>query len=649
MRMSSIKSIFAALLLAVIGGIVPQAQAEVTVKVVVAGSSALWQSLALAAYNGGTSIVSGGGQTFHYTSSSNFNLVDSRGATTTDSGQIWIVWDSASAGANVWAYISVDSVVGNRCYFAVPKCTVTYPGSALPTPANAITVWSDGSADTQPPSAVAALFANASQSVSVAATDIRPEDAVFAACRVNSPLGAGSAGGSASDGLDGLGYSQAAATQAAGACFTYTSASQGAINGIGHSILSGYPKSTKAANVLSFAISGKDPITGSTIPAYTVYAIGAAPIVFLTNRQNNLKNLVNVSEQQLQQVFSGANCDGDAFGSAFAGPINIFQREPISGTYNTVEATVMRYPTVYPNPVEGLSQETRVNAPANNYELNGYSSACASGTGQRWRAIGTGEEVKSIYNSNSSSVFSTSARDGIGYAFFNYGNVNASGQTISDSANYGYLKLDGVDPIWASYGIGKAIDPGQPTGAGQLPSQADLPSAAVPTGCASSFPCPENLIWGSGASYPNLRNGTYRAWSLLRLVATGTAGTNASALVSAAEKSAVLTTPDYVPAAAQTITASENPFGYAITDKGLVLLRSHYQQYDGAGVLIGSAAVNEPTGSEKGGDMGGLIIPTSIGVTLSASTSKNTENQIQVVQSSNPDGDLSPALRSVKP
>jgi hypothetical protein len=644
--MSRIKSIFALVLLAVIGGISSQAQAQVTLKANIAGASSLWQSLALAAYNNGTSIVSGGGQTFHYTSSSNFNLIDSRGATTTDSGQIWIVWDSstASTGPNVWAFISVDSVTGARCYFAVPKCTITYPSTSLPAPANAISVWPDGSSDTAPAGAVAGLFANASQSVSVAATDVRPEDAVFADCRVNSPLGAGSAGGSASDGLDGLGYSQAAATQGSGACFTYTTAAQGDINGIGHPILSGYPKSTKSTNVLAFAISGKDPITGTAIPTYTVYALGAAPVVFLTNRQNNLKNLVNVTEQQLQQVLSGTNCDGGAFGAAFAGPINIFQRDPLSGTYNTVEATVARYPTVYPNPVEGLSQETNVNAPANNYQLNGYASACAAGTGQRWRTIGTSEEIKAVYNSNGT-AFGTNARDGIGYAYFSYGNVNTSGQVLSDSANYGYLKLDGIDPIWASYGIGKAIDPGEPTGPGQLPSQADLPTAI----CANSFPCPENQIWGGGASFPNLRNGTYRSWSLLRLIATGTAGTNSAALIAAAEKYAVLNTPDFVPEASQAITAAENPFGYAITDKGLLLLRSHYQQYDGAGVKIGVAPVNQPATSEKGGDMGGLIIPTSIGVTLSASAASNTENQHQIVQSSNPDGDLSPAFRAVAP
>jgi len=644
--MSLKRSLYTMIALFLSIGIAPMAQATVTLKILIAGSSAQWQTLALAAYNNGTSLVSGGGATFHYTSSSNFNLVDSRGATTTDTGQIWIVWDSDSSGSNVWAFVSVDSVTGDRCYFAVPKCTVSYPSTTLPTPANAITIWPDGSSDTQPPAAVAALFADVSQTLSAAATDIRPEDAVFAECRVNSPLGAGTAGGASSDGLDGLGYSQAAATQGAGACFTYTTDAQGAINGIGHPILSGYPSSTKKANVLSFALSGKDPITGSTIPGYTVYPVGAAAIVFLTNRQNNLKNLVNVSEQQLQQVFSGTDCDGGAFGAAFAGPINIFQREPESGTFNTVEATVARYPTVYPNPVQGVSQETNVNAPSNNYQLNGYASACTSGSGQRYRAIGTSEEVKSVFNSNSSSVFSTNARDGIGYAFFSYGNVNASGQTISDSTNYGYLQLNGVDPIWTAYGAGQAIDPGQPTGAGQLPSQADLPTAV----CANSFPCPENQIWGNGASFPNLRNGTYRAWSLLRLIATGAAGTNASVLSSAAQKQAVLTTPDFVPVAKQAITAAENPFGYAITDNGLVLLRSHYQQYDGAGTNIGAAAVNEPTASEKGGDMGGLIIPTAIGVTGLTPTSKDSENQTQIVQGSNSaTGGLSPAARAVAP
>ena len=61
------KSMLAVLVLTAIVGIVPQVQAQ-TLKVVIGGSSAMWQTLALGAYNGGTSIVTGGGTTFHYTS-----------------------------------------------------------------------------------------------------------------------------------------------------------------------------------------------------------------------------------------------------------------------------------------------------------------------------------------------------------------------------------------------------------------------------------------------------------------------------------------------------------------------------------------------------------------------------------------------------
>src|SRR5271170_2541829 len=154
--MSRIKSIFAVLMMTAIVGVVPHAQAQ-TIKVIAAGSSALWQTLALGAYNNGTSIVSGGGTTFHYTSSANFNLVDTRTTlSTVDNGATWIVWDSASP-ANVWAFVKVDSVVGNRCYFAAPKCTLVTNG-AFPAVGNAITVWPDTSTDTLPSAAIQSVF-----------------------------------------------------------------------------------------------------------------------------------------------------------------------------------------------------------------------------------------------------------------------------------------------------------------------------------------------------------------------------------------------------------------------------------------------------------------------------------------------------------
>jgi hypothetical protein len=612
--MSRIKSIFAVLLMTAIVGIVPQVQAQ-TLKTVIAGSSAMWQALALGAYNNGTSIVSGGGTTFHYTSGSNFSLIDNRSTTPTiDSNATWIVWDSASP-ANVWVYIKVDSVVGDRCYFAAPKCSLSV--GTFPAAGNQIHVWPDNSSDTVPPAAIQNLFATGTGSlVSVAATDIRPEDAAFATCRVNSALGASVAGGANSDGLDGLGYNS---NNPSGQCPVFAAGTAQA-KGVGNPIVSGYPghAANDLANVLAFNLTGHDPITNTALPAaYTVTSVGAAPIVFITAKTGALKNLRSATEQQLQQVFSGKNCDAAAFGLPSAN-INIFLREPLSGTYNTTEATEMRYPTIYPNPVQGFSQETGVGT---NNPLAGQAGTCTGG-GQRFRAIGTGEEVKSVLNSNAAATF-PAAQDGIGYTFFSYGNVSS----IANNANYGYIALDGIDPIFAAYGAGNSIDPGQPAGEGVLPAQANLPAI-----CSTGFPCSENVIWGNGFSFPNLRNGTYRSWSTLRLVSTGTPSANAVALAKASNKYVVINTPDYVPAAA--VTGQVGTDGKAIAELGLKLVRSHYQQKDGNSVALGKAPTNVP---EAGGDMGGMIIPTTIGVT--------TEKQVKIVQGSTPGGDLGPALR----
>src|SRR5258707_8895586 len=64
--MSRMKSIFAVLVLTAIVGVVPQAYAAptITLKVVAAGSSAMWQTMALGAFNNQVSIVSGGGELF---------------------------------------------------------------------------------------------------------------------------------------------------------------------------------------------------------------------------------------------------------------------------------------------------------------------------------------------------------------------------------------------------------------------------------------------------------------------------------------------------------------------------------------------------------------------------------------------------------
>src|SRR5579885_541387 len=106
--MTRMKYLLAALLSAAMLNFAPPVHAQ-TVKVVLAGSSAMWQSMALAAYKSGSCVSGGVAPCFHYTGSASFNLNDTRptlkgGNALNDPNSIWIVWDSA-ANTNVWAYI----------------------------------------------------------------------------------------------------------------------------------------------------------------------------------------------------------------------------------------------------------------------------------------------------------------------------------------------------------------------------------------------------------------------------------------------------------------------------------------------------------------------------------------------------------------
>lgn len=570
--MTRMKTAFAVLLLAAIVNVVPQAKAQTpNVKLILAGSSAQWQTLALGAYNDGHCVSGGTAPCFHYTASS-FNLTDSRptlksGTAAVDTGNLWIVWDSA-ANPNVWAFIKVDSGVGDRCYYAQPRCTVSDP--TFPAAANIIssTLWGDGSSDTTPGTNVQAVFLSGTTQVSGAASDIRPEDALFATCRANSKLG-----GAAPDGLEGLGYN---ANNASGVCVTYSTRNTLA-QLEGSDVVSGYPASTSTAHVLAFAISGKDPWSGTAIPLATTVPVGATPVIPIISRTGALAGATNATDAQLQTMFSGADCEGAVVGGT-GGPVSVFLREPLSGTMNTIEYSVFRYWDY-----SGASQETGVGGTANDPLV---ALPCVAGGGARSRAIGTGEEVKSVLNS----VTNTS-NDGIGYTFFSYGNVSS----ISNNANYGYLTLDGVDGVFHKYGT--TIDPGQPSTPGVLPAAANLPAT-----CSGAFPCAEGNIWSGHLSFPNLRNGSYRAWSNLRSISNGTALTALDTLVTSSQTFVVNSTPDFVPAVK-----------VGTSDPGLPLLRSHYLQE-------GVAPVNIATTGDKGGDAGGCILTSSGTATTSDTT-----------------------------
>jgi len=588
--MLRLRTILVVLLLTAIVSFVPQARAAGTIQVTLVGSSGAWQLLGVGTYNFCIA-QNGAGNCFHWTSASNVvNLTDTRVTpVNVDPGTAWIVW--AVSGGNVtkiWSDTKVDTIVGDRCFFAQPQCTVSATSANLGGSGSSQIASSIWGADTALPSTIVGTFSSGTFANAVA-SDVRAEDAAFESCRVNSALGGGSFAGGATDGLDGLGYNP---NNQPGVC---PGSGLAQANYVGTPIKSALPGSTSIANVLAFNISGKDPVSGTSIPATTSVDLGAvALIAFFERDKGQLTNLTNVTPQQMQAAFSGVNCDASAFDQS-PGNIGIFLREPLSGTMTATELNILRKPTVYTGTgsgsIIGASQEANVNAPVNN-PLNAQAGTCLTGSGARYRGVGAGEIITWVQKSGS--LLGT---DGIGYTFFSYGNSSK----FANNPAYGYATFNNVDPIWSSYGnqnsTSAPYDPGQPPTAGTLPGAANLPAS-----CGGAFPCSEKAIWADGLSFPNVRNGSYTWWSIIRIISYASAKAAVASLVKGAQVAAVDSVPDFVPAV-KTVGATQ-------TDPGLEIVRSHYQEYDGAGTLLGAAPVNKSK-TQKGGDAGGVILPNT--------------------------------------
>jgi len=172
---------------------------------------------------------------------------------------------------------------------------------------------------------------------------------------------------------------------------------------------------------------------------------------------------------------------------------------------------------------------------------------------KRERAIGTGNEVKAVLNTT----------DSLGYSFWGTSNFASA-----NAANAKYLTVDGVDPLQQVWQDG-----------------------LVPT--------TSNGLLGN-VTFANVKNGSYPIWSKLRLAATPSGQTGASALATAAQTFVSPTQPDFV-------LASQ-----------VEIVRSHFAPPFNAASPLGynanfpSAGVNQPSNgdcsaSEAGGDVAGLI------------------------------------------
>jgi len=252
----------------------------------------------------------------------------------------------------------------------------------------------------------------------------------------------------------------------------------------------------------------------------------------------------------LQSLFSGQRCN------ILGVTTTALLREPLSGTMNTFEFTNMTNPMFS----SGFSQETGVTT-------NPLNQSCTVG-GARLRGIGTGDIITGMVDLTTGSGGFSQA-NAIGYVFASYGNFSKL-----TSSNYGYLTLDSVDPLFGNPGYI----------AGTLPT------------CA--LPCPA----APNATYKNLRNGSYRSWSMLRAVtdAQGSNNTNTKALITAAQNTINLYVPDFVPYVA------------AGGDAGMQYYRSHFAQ---SGVNPNNGLPFSEPSTEAGGDVGGCIYSKSVNIT----------------------------------
>jgi hypothetical protein len=471
--------------------------------------------------------------TYHWSFSSGANILDERSGANIlpQPGNIWVVWIAACSDttgstniSHIWTDVSEDSTVGVRTFFAQETngsgAVIQVTAATGSTGANSIAqvLMPDDAGDVALPGAIASALGTSSAGtanlhVNVGLTDIRPEDALFATQRSNSEL--------VTKTYAGLGYTTG-------------------INTIGGTISTAQGTDTFAQPV-SFGLGGgTDPISKIAVPAAVTIPIGAAPTVFYLNNQSDsvypvdLKTGVEPFEKDskgypLAKLYDGStdcNNQNAAFDLFYntstkatqttapttAENIYLVLREPLSGTMNTTEFNLFRTDG---DPDD--SQEVGVN-PSTDNPLN---QTCPSGGGNRERAIGTGEVVNAITGKGNSE---NSGARVLGYIFDSYANRHKFG----GASNYNYLTEDGVDPIGPNPSTGDVNYCGGVVSGG-LCADATQCGAGVSCSPAPNLPqnppncnsgnafCPYAYTAG-GTSFPNLRNGTYKSWSIYRWV-----------------------------------------------------------------------------------------------------------------------------------
>ena len=535
------------------------------------GSSGVFSSLVIALVSGDPITGAAACGTKVWTGSA--SGIDARnGSIPAEGGNLAVVWDNDTTPTKVCAYLSVDSVVGQRLFLgqaASGNATLSVPSAAQTTAgANKVAFVTD-TATSGLPSAVYSLVNGAH--FNVAFTDIRPEDGQLA-------------------------YGRAACSRSGvtdSSCFGY-----GPLGGIGTAILSSY--SQTSAQVVAYSISGTDPFTGLTVPAFKTINVGAIPVVIFYNKTDTtaggLGNLLptNINASTAAALWSGLIGINDqlvGFSTGAPKALHVVEREPVSGTYNTFEWQLVHTrdhrsgdfsqeygfgPTpaqcfTPPNPATYVPPTTSCANPANATGAQGSTYG-----GFRTRAIGTGEMINAVNSANNP--------NSIGYSFWGLG-------SFGGKANIKYMTLDGVDPLYPSYS----------TNGGNLPS------------CTGAFNLGTFACTGVLPTFDNVRAGNYRVWSTIRAiiyqsyVAPGS-GPSVPQVIQALQDQAHVNIPDLVPSVYCANAACSS------TVDGMPAFRTHYpvsgkQANNGTGSPSTGFCASDQTAPncfEEGGDMAGV-------------------------------------------
>ena len=405
------------------------ARAANTVTFAAAGSSAQFSTFT------GAFITQG--YTSHYSlgSSSNFQVVDP--GAPNENAQVAIYWQGSPGNYQIAVFYQVDSTVGVRAFFNNDTLTAT---ATPPGPAN---LGKPGSGDVVPPAEV--LAAVNGTTVNVGATDITPEDARVATERTIN-----------------LGYNNTG------------NPVRGATN-------SGF------ATPVRFSLTAKP---------FRLVPLGAVPIVVFINNGPTFSTIgtggtnppaynLNIDSFTLAGYLSGQfNRTSDlilASGAAQA-PVHTYIREPLSGTYNTME---------YTNP----------------------------------------ESLAKLAFTNGKQSGSTGASGGQELGISNPANSPATGNPLNEPAN-GSL----VDPgAPANSGRIRAIGTGQLVGAANRDAVDALGYAFYSAGTFTNLKDTGGSLTNATVTFRNIRNGGYPLWSILRVVTPSTLLPAVSSIITSAQ------------------------------------------------------------------------------------------------------------------